>query len=49
MFSILVYSLELNLLKFLWKKIVIFALNAKQEKYRMQLIRPFIKEKQQML
>ena len=42
MFRILVYSLELNLLKFFWKKIIIFALNAKYQKYRVQFIRSLL-------
>ena len=44
MFSILVYSLELNLYKFLLKKIIIFALNTKYEKYRVRFIRPLFKK-----
>jgi len=45
MFSILVYildySLELHLFKFLWKKIIIFALNTK---YRVRFICPLLKK-----
>ena len=45
MFSILIYFLELNLFKFLWKKLIIFALNTKYQKYRVQFIRPLFKKR----
>ena len=44
MFSILVYFLELNLFKLLWKKIIIFVL-----KRPCVIHSSFVKEKQQML
>ena len=44
MFSILVYSLELNLFKFYEKKKIIFALNTKYQKYRVRSIRPLLKK-----
>ena len=45
MFSILIYFLELNLFKFLWKKLIIFALNTKYQKSRVQFIRPLFKKR----
>ena len=41
---ILVYSLELNFFKFLWRKVIIFALNTKYQKYRVRLICPLLKK-----
>ena len=42
--SISVHCLELNLFKFSGKKIIIFALNTKYQKYRVRFIRPFLKK-----
>ena len=44
MFSISLYSLESNFFKFLRKKIIMFALNKKYQKYHVWFIPPLLKK-----
>ena len=44
MLIILVYSFQLNLFKYLWKKITMFALNTIYQKYHVGFIRPLLKK-----